>query len=90
MSESFSSPLARLVLFMVFLSVAGTVFAGIQYFAVDLPQQQAVPLPTNALESSNSCASCFNTCDLILEHCVMSGGRSCTERYNACYAACKC
>ena len=75
---------------MIFLSVAGTVFAGVQYFAVDLPQQQAVTMPTNALDNSNTCYSCYSTCDRILEGCVLSGGRFCSERYNACYAACNC
>lgn len=40
MSET-RSPLARLVLFMVCLSIAGGIVAGIYYFAVDLPQREA-------------------------------------------------
>ncbi|WP_292368281.1 hypothetical protein [Methanoregula sp. UBA64] len=47
MSESIKSPLARLVLFMICLSVVGLFMAGVQYYAVDLPQQQSVHAPTN-------------------------------------------
>jgi hypothetical protein len=47
MSESAKSPLARLVLFMIGLSVAGAFMAGVHYYAVDLPQQQNVHAPTN-------------------------------------------
>ncbi len=47
MSQSAKSPLARLVLFMVCLSVAGAFIAGVHYFAVDLPQQQNVQAPAN-------------------------------------------
>ena len=36
------SPLARLVLFMVCLSIAGSILAGIHYVAVDQPQQKAL------------------------------------------------
>jgi len=46
LSES-RSPLARLVLFMFCLSVAGTFIAGVHYAAIDLPQQQSVTAPTN-------------------------------------------
>lgn len=47
MSESTKSPLARLVFFMVCLSVLGSIIAGAQYYAVDLPQQQNVQAPAN-------------------------------------------
>jgi archaellum component FlaG (FlaF/FlaG flagellin family) len=40
-SQTTPSPLARLVLFMVCLAIAGSVVAGIQYVAVDIPQQTA-------------------------------------------------
>jgi len=46
MSET-QSPLTRLVLFMICLSVAGSFTAGVHYFAVDLPQQQNVKAPSN-------------------------------------------
>lgn len=41
MSES-RSPLARLILFMVCVSIAGSFVAGTHYVAVDLPQQKAL------------------------------------------------
>ena len=44
MQEPERSPLARLVLFLVCLSLVGAVAAGIHYFAIDLPQQKAVPV----------------------------------------------
>lgn len=47
MSGSPYSPLARLVLFMICLSVAGAFVAGVHYFAADLPQQKALKTPTN-------------------------------------------
>lgn len=54
------SPLASLVLFMVCLSIAGTVVAGAHYFAVDLPQQKALPAPANDFSPcEKSCAYCW-------------------------------
>ncbi len=47
MSGSKRSPLARLVLFMICLSIAGAFVAGVHYFAIDLPQQQKVQAPHN-------------------------------------------
>ena len=62
MSSSLStpSPLVRLVLFMICLSIAGTVVAGAHYFTVDLPQQKALPAPANGQnECEKSCNFCF-------------------------------
>ena len=47
MSGSAPSPLARLVLFIICLSIAGSLAAGALYVAVDLPQQQNVEAPVN-------------------------------------------
>jgi len=47
MQEFTRSPLARLVLFIVCLSIAGSIVAGVHYYAVDLPQQPEVQAPTN-------------------------------------------
>lgn len=60
---SAQSPLARLVLFMVVLSVAGSMAAGVHYYAVDLPQQQFLPAPEN---SGMSCQECYAWC--VAEH----------------------
>jgi hypothetical protein len=56
MSQSQKSPLARLVLVMVCLSLAGSLCAGFIYFSVDLPMQKAMELkaPHNY---SDACAS---------------------------------
>jgi hypothetical protein len=47
MSGSALSPLSRLVLFIVCLSIAGSIVAGVHYVAVDLPEQQNVKAPAN-------------------------------------------
>ncbi|PKL64709.1 MAG: hypothetical protein CVV32_06395 [Methanomicrobiales archaeon HGW-Methanomicrobiales-3] len=47
MSASKRSPLARLVLFMVCLAIAGSAGAGVHYYAVDLPVQKNVQVPEN-------------------------------------------
>jgi hypothetical protein len=53
------SPLARLVLFMVCLSIAGSVFAGTHYLLVDRPAQEyAAHPPAND-------ASCIVRMDLV-------------------------
>jgi hypothetical protein len=59
MSKSIS-PLVRLVLFMVCLSIAGSIVAGAHYYAVDLPQQQALQAPTNSIE----CTACASLTDI--------------------------
>jgi len=47
MSQSTPSTLARLVLFMVCLSIAGSILAGVYWYSVDLPQQKTVFAPKN-------------------------------------------
>jgi len=56
MSESPRSPLARLVLFIVCLAIAGTVIALVLYFIV-LPGQQAAALnaPMNWCNPTKGC-----------------------------------
>lgn len=71
--ESTRTPLARLVLFIVCLSIAGSIGAGIHYYAVDLPQQQVVQAPSNScgnyLEKQFECSTrcgqdkvCYGNC----------------------------
>lgn len=64
MSESPSkrSPLARLVLFMVCLAVAGSFLAGAHYYAVDLPAQNAGDPPDNGLKPFSKCSICVSNC----------------------------
>jgi len=66
------SPLARLVLFMICLSLAGTLVAGAHYFAVDLPQQRIALLPP-------SNGYCENLCDST--HLVQFCQAECSAKY---------
>lgn len=58
-SPSPQSPLARLVLFIICLAVAGSCLAGAHYFVVDLPQQeksmQEIPSNNNCLAQQILC-----------------------------------
>lgn len=45
--RSAQSPLSRLVLFMVCLSIAGSIAAGVYWYASDLPQQDTLQPPSN-------------------------------------------
>ena len=59
MSEK-PSPLARLVLVMICLSIAGSIVAGAHYYVVDLPQQKALQAPANS-----ACGECTRICQAI-------------------------
>jgi len=93
MSGSLQSPLARFVLVMVCLSIAGSCIAGAHYFAVDLPQQH-LQAPANALITcSQSCDAQYYSC---MPSCKGSGSISatqtcrsnCQSEYDACKASC--
>lgn len=45
--QSAKSPLARLVLVIICLSVSGSIGAGVHYFAIDLPAQKILQAPVN-------------------------------------------
>ncbi len=62
MSASERSPLSRLVLFMTCLAILGSLLAGAHYYAVDLPQQNALKAPENAGYSNSNCQICKNNC----------------------------
>ena len=62
------TPLTRLVLFMVCLSFAGAFVAGLQYYAVDLPQQNAVKVPENTSPSAMQ-QKCIDKQIKLLETC---------------------
>jgi hypothetical protein len=72
MSQSQKSPLARLVLFMVCLAIAGSFVAGMHYFAIDLPQQKTLQAPKNT--DGYACGIC-------VKYCIMGGlpGDKCTK-----------
>ena len=61
-TESPHSPLARLVLFMVCLAIAGSLVAGTHFYAIDLPQQKNVQAPENAVSGKQSCDICRHNC----------------------------
>ena len=66
MSEQ--SYLARLVLFMVCLALAGSITAGAHYYAIDIPQQNAVQAPDNSGSSAMTCAICKNNCKVSADY----------------------
>ena len=57
---SAQSPLARLVLFMTCLAIAGSILAGAHYYTIDLPQQTSVVAPANS--PSDNCQDCYDRC----------------------------
>jgi len=61
LSQSTQSPLARLVLFMVCLAIAGSCIAGAHYYTVDLPQQKVTP-PDNGATWGYKCDICKANC----------------------------
>ncbi|NMB78285.1 MAG: hypothetical protein GYA23_04245 [Methanomicrobiales archaeon] len=63
-TESPHSPLARLVLFMVCMAIAGSLVAGTHYYAIDLPQQKNVQTPENAENNNINCILCLHNCQV--------------------------
>jgi len=58
-------PLARLVLFLVCLSITGSIVAGAHYYAIDLPEQKALSEypPANAnTDTGEKCNTCRARC----------------------------
>lgn len=82
------SPLARLVLFMIFLSLAGTLVAGLHWYAIDLPvQQELIRAPDNY--DPTPCDSCQYACEaawctVVFPHVY------CKVEFNDCLDACPC
>jgi hypothetical protein len=65
MPEHALSPLARLALLMICVSIAGGIVAGAHYYAIDLPAQKAAALQAPANDAGNSgdaCATCELNC----------------------------
>jgi len=82
MSE-LKSPLARLVVFMVFLSVAGAFIAGVHYLVIDKPSQDAVKPP------SNDYSSCSDGCYTSYVSCKRWGNpEECESEYTQCRTGC--
>jgi len=57
-TQSGTSPLARLVLFMICLALVGCLVAGVHYYAVDLPAQSALPVPVNFVCNHDKIPGC--------------------------------
>jgi len=72
MSEM-KSPLARLVLFMVCLSVAGVFVAGVHYVTVDQPRQQVLQAPENFDCCINGAGSCMQLASACQQQCIAKG-----------------
>ena len=78
------TPLARLVLFMVCLSIAGASVAGAHYYVIDMPQQKALSgyPPANAnTDLMEKCSTCMN-------NCVYSGKNYFECKYFKCATIC--
>lgn len=68
------SPMFRLVLFMICISVAGTFLGGLHYYAVDLPEQADIPAPANNLcPASVSFATCAKYGEYQCYQCILLG-----------------
>jgi hypothetical protein len=79
------SPLARLVLFLVCLSLVGMLAAGAYWYVVDLPQQNA-RVPVNSVPGMSS--QCERNC--FVTHCVLNNPRQpeCDRHFEDCRAMC--
>jgi hypothetical protein len=71
------SPLSRLVLFMVGLSIAGTILGGVHYVLVDIPARETVPPPVNY--DAGGCTRCIASCTYQVwdDSCINACTRSC-------------
>lgn len=94
-SQIARSPLARLVLFMICVSVAGAFVAGAHYYVIDLPQQNLVQAPANFLFGSSACAdSCKASCQRNYDSCInspkgWSESNPCGNTFNKCKDRCE-
>jgi len=71
---SAGTPLTRLVLFMVCISIAGTIVAGANFLAVSLPAQNAVQAPTNSYSETGGIQIWSNPGNSYVEISPNSGG----------------
>jgi len=56
------SPLARLMIVMIFLALAGSITGGLHYYAVDLPHQKTIQPPTNSKSCTDPERGCGQVC----------------------------
>jgi hypothetical protein len=80
MSELEKSPLVRLVLVIFCLAIAGSIIAGVHYYAVDLPQQQSIQPPSNKICASDLCRFC--------DACSRACWAKTPFEWNACFDEC--
>jgi hypothetical protein len=89
MSQSAQSPLARFIVFMVMLSVAGSILAGFHYYAVDLPQQKDLRPPSNMglVACHDKCyqeeRACQGKCEGPYEE------KACSDKSSECFQQCE-
>ena len=95
MSQSHKSQLARLVLFTVCVSIAGSLMAGTYYFAVDLPQQKAVHAPQNSGSDNSFCNDeCTQEMYICIRNCPADilnrkqCSQECGSKYGECQSEC--
>jgi hypothetical protein len=88
MSGSQKSPLNRLVLFMICLSVAGSFVAGVHWYAIDLPLQESLQAPSNSIGGPGGWA-CIAQCDAQAQECYQRYETiECTVQNGACVDNC--
>jgi hypothetical protein len=85
------APLARLIIFIVCLALAGSVAAGIYYLAIDLPGQDSAKVPQNSVNPDEVCQAqrqaCYEGCNSLFNpsdrfECL----HACGKASNDCYA----
>jgi len=87
MSDITGTPLARLVVFMVCLAVAGTLVSGVHYYTIDLPAHQALSAPENW--GSSCMAECKKeTAQCSAQYCQGSYNIQCANCNLICGAMC--
>lgn len=75
------SPLARLVLFMVCLSIAGVLVSGAYVSLIEQPHRQSLTAPENG---NGVLTACLASCDAKYWRGTTEGVVKCAECYNAC------
>jgi hypothetical protein len=61
-TPSETSPLARLILVIACLALAGSMIAGVHYLTIDLPSQDSTKAPLNLVNVNNNCDVQYRTC----------------------------
>jgi hypothetical protein len=75
------SPLARLVLFMVCLSIVGVLVSGAYVSVVEQPQRNSLTAPQNG---NGDLTACFAACEAKYWRGTNEGVLKCAECFDAC------